>query len=47
MSARPVAVIVMRVTGSGKTTAGSPLADRMNCSFFGADDFHPPAKVKE
>lgn len=45
MSARPVAVIVMGVTGSGKTTVGRMLAERMNCSFFDADDFHPPANV--
>jgi gluconokinase len=47
MSARPVAVIVMGVTGSGKTTVGKLLAERMNRSFFDADDFHPPANVEK
>ena len=45
MSAGPVAVIVMGVTGSGKTTVGRLLGERMNWSFFDADDFHPPANV--
>jgi gluconokinase len=47
MSARPVAVIVMGVTGSGKTTVGRLLAERMDCSFFDADDFHPLANVEK
>jgi gluconokinase len=47
MLARPVAVIVMGVTGSGKTTVGRLLAERMNWSFFDADDFHPPANVEK
>jgi gluconokinase len=42
-----LAVIVMGVTGSGKTTVGKLLAERMNCPFFDADDFHPPANVKK
>jgi gluconokinase len=46
-SARPVAVIVMGVAGSGKTTVGKLLARQMNCSFFDADDFHPPANVEK
>jgi gluconokinase len=40
-------VIVMGVTGSGKTTVGRLLAERMNWSFFDADDFHPPANVEK
>lgn len=47
MLARPVAVIVMGVTGSGKTTVGKLLAERMNCSFFDADDFHPQSNVEK
>ncbi|NCW26752.1 MAG: gluconokinase [Verrucomicrobia bacterium] len=34
--------LVMGVTGCGKTTLGKALADRLNISFFDADDFHPP-----
>ena len=47
MSARPLAVIVMGVTGSGKTTVGRLLAERMNCGFFDADDFHSPENVEK
>jgi gluconokinase len=42
---QPVAVIVMGVTGSGKTTVGTALAERLGCRFFDADDFHPAANV--
>lgn len=38
-------VIVMGVSGSGKTTVGELLADRMVCGFSDADDFHPAANV--
>lgn len=37
----------MGVTGSGKTTVGRLLAERMHYSFFDADDFHPPASVEK
>jgi gluconokinase len=47
MPGLPVAVIVMGVTGSGKTTVGQLLAERMACSFFDADDFHPEANVEK
>lgn len=47
MKARPVAVIVMGVTGAGKTTVGRLLAERMSWRFFDADDFHPPANVEK
>ena len=47
MSGQPVPVVVMGVTGSGKTTVGKLLAERMICAFFDADDFHPPANVEK
>lgn len=34
-------VIVMGVSGSGKTTVGRILAGRLGWSFAEADDFHP------
>ncbi len=34
-------VIVMGVSGSGKSTIGNSLADLLNWPFFDADDFHP------
>ena len=38
-------VILMGVSGSGKTTIGSRLADGLGWSFFDGDDFHPPENV--
>ncbi|MDE0808628.1 MAG: gluconokinase [Alphaproteobacteria bacterium] len=38
-------VLVMGVSGSGKTTVGEHLAKRLRCSFAEGDDFHPPANV--
>jgi len=38
-------VIVMGVSGSGKTTIGRLLANQMDCRFYEGDDFHPPANV--
>ena len=38
-------VIVMGVTGSGKTTVGRLLAGQLGWLFADADDFHPPANV--
>jgi gluconokinase len=38
-------VVVMGVSGSGKTTIGKLLAQRLGCEFLDGDDFHPPANV--
>ena len=40
-------VVVMGVSGSGKTTIGALLAARLGCAFLDGDDFHPPANVKK
>jgi len=40
-------VIVMGVTGSGKTTVGQLLAERRGWEFADADDFHPPSNVEK
>lgn len=37
--------IVMGVSGSGKTSLGKALADKLGWDFYDADDFHPPANV--
>ena len=38
-------VVVMGVSGSGKSTIGRLLAQRLGCSFYDGDDYHPPANV--
>ena len=35
-------IIVMGVSGCGKTAVGSALAERLGCPFLEGDDFHPP-----
>ncbi|TBW36114.1 gluconokinase [Siculibacillus lacustris] len=40
-------VILMGVAGSGKSTVGRMLADRLGCGFADADGFHPPANVEK
>ncbi len=43
----PGAVVVMGVSGSGKTTVGRLLAERLSCSFVDGDDLHPEANVSK
>ncbi len=38
-------IIVMGVSGCGKTTLGQELAQTLGWPFFDADDFHPPENV--
>lgn len=38
-------LVVMGVSGSGKTTVGAALAQRLRVPFADADDFHPAANV--
>jgi gluconokinase len=44
-AAPPPVVLVMGVSGSGKTTVGNLLAHRLGWRYAEADDFHPPANV--
>lgn len=39
--------IVMGVSGSGKTVVGRKLAEKLDFSFFDADDFHPVENVRK
>lgn len=38
-------VIVTGVSGTGKSTLGALIAERLRLPFFDADEFHPPANV--
>ena len=41
----PVPVVVMGVSGSGKSTVGVALARRLGVPFVDADALHPPANI--
>ncbi len=41
----PPLVVVMGVSGSGKTTVGAALAGLLGVDFVDGDDLHPPANV--
>lgn len=41
----PPLVVVMGVSGSGKSTVGAALAERLGTGFTDADALHPPANV--
>ncbi len=45
--APPSAVVVMGVSGSGKTTVAEDLAERLGWRCAEADDFHPPANIEK
>ena len=38
-------ILLMGVTGSGKSTVGSELAEKLNIGFIDADDFHPKENI--
>ena len=40
-------ILVMGVTGAGKTTVGKLLAQQLGWQFLDADDFHPPANIEK
>jgi len=42
---RPPLVVIMGVSGSGKSTVGALLAERLGVPFADADDLHPPENV--
>jgi gluconokinase len=43
----PPAIVTMGVCGSGKTTVGERLAERLGVGFRDADEFHPRANVEK
>jgi gluconokinase len=46
-SLRPSILVVMGVSGSGKSTIGTLLARTLQWEFGDADSFHPPANVEK
>jgi gluconokinase len=44
---RPVVVVMMGVSGSGKSTVAALLAAALGCQFQEGDDLHPPANVEK
>lgn len=47
MNRPPLHLVVMGVSGSGKTTVASLLARRLHCDLAEADDFHSPENKKK
>jgi gluconokinase len=45
--AAPAILVVMGVSGSGKTTIGTLLAKRLGWPFRDADEFHPKANIEK
>jgi gluconokinase len=41
-----IAIVVMGVSGCGKSTVGRALASPLGATFLDADDFHPPGNVE-
>ena len=39
------AIVVMGVSGAGKSTVGKLIAAQLDCPFRDADSFHPPANI--
>lgn len=42
---KQLVLVVMGVSGSGKSTVGAAIAQRLRVPFADADDFHPAANI--
>ncbi len=40
-------IVVMGITGSGKSTIGKALSEKLGIPFLDADDFHPQENIKK
>jgi gluconokinase len=47
LTSSPLAIVVMGVSGSGKSTFGRQLAERLSAPFLEGDEFHPPSNVQK
>jgi gluconokinase len=47
MAVQLAAIVVMGVSGAGKSTVGRIVAARLNCPFRDADSFHPQANIEK
>lgn len=47
MTARNTAIVLMGVSGAGKSTIGVRLAQKLHRDFLEGDTFHPPANVEK
>lgn len=47
MQKETLALVMMGVSGSGKTTVGKLVAERLGWAFYDADDYHPRANVEK
>ena len=46
-SHRPLVLIFMGVSGSGKTTVGTLFAKKTGAIFYEGDEFHPPENIEK
>ena len=47
MAVQLAAIVVMGVSGAGKSTVGKLIAARLDCPFRDADSFHPKANIEK
>jgi gluconokinase len=46
-SLAPKVIVLMGVSGSGKTTVGEKLAEELSWDFYDGDEFHPEANIEK
>lgn len=43
----PIAIVLMGVSGCGKSTVGKELSSRLGWPFLDGDDYHPPVNIEK